>query len=638
MKLLKATYALDDRTTRVLIGSRLRGKALDWLHSKAEFLEITVEQLLYEMKGMFRHRVSKIALRKEFENRTWKHGESFSEYLHDKVILANKIPVDEEEVVEYIVKGIPDPVLKDQARVQQLKTKSSLLEAFEKVMLRQKGQSTGFNGKKSINKPVVKGSKASSSDEKKPGKENVRCYNCNVQGHLAKQCSQAKKESPTCFNCDAVGHLARNCKAASIQKSEEDKEQVSNVAVAVPGEDNSTRDVRYELISDSGCVSLHLHTLIDTGSAISFIKVKLILPNVIYKSENPSEFCGINNSKLSILGAANARICLDGVVKENITLLVVLNDTMKPPVILGRDVLREFGYTLQRDLDKKEAQIAEILNIEIAEGEAQQANMLDVNPELPICVREEVGKLYEEEYVQPERPEKPKVDAELKLVLKEHSPFSTVPRRLSYTEKEVMRKLLVELIDKNITRASQSEYSSPVVLVKKKTGEYRMCIDYRVLNKYLLRDHYSMPLIEDQLDVLAGKKYFTLLDLKDGFYHVKIAEDSIRYMSFVTPLGQYEYLKVPFGLKIAPLRFQRFVNEVLRVFIDSGDLVAYMDDFMVATSTIEHHVCVLRKVFRALVDNLLVLRTDKCKFLYTTVEYLGYVISENDVSPTKSCR
>lgn len=130
-----------------------------------------------------------------------------------------------------------------------------------------------------------------------------------------------------------------------------------------------------------------------------------------------------------------------------------------------------------------------------------------------------------------------------------------------------------------------------------------------------------MPLIEDQLEVLADKRYFTLLDLKDGFHHIKVAEDSVKYTSFVTPLRQYEYVKMPFGLMTAPLRFQKFVNEVLREFIDSGDLVVYMDDFMIATSTIEHHLRVLRKVFRVLVNNLLVLRTDKYKFLYNKIVY-----------------
>ncbi|XP_036145206.1 uncharacterized protein LOC105831336 isoform X1 [Monomorium pharaonis] len=636
LRLLKATYALDDKATRLLIGSRLKGKALDWLFSKSEFLEMSLEQLLAEMKSMFRHKVSKMVLRKEFEKRIWKHGESFSEYLHDKVILANKVPVEEEDVVEYIIEGIPDTTLRDQARIQKLKSKESLLEAFEKITMRQK---TGPNVpviKKKSNNSIAKDDKASGTDDDKAARGVIRCYNCNSLGHLARNCRQPKREQGACFSCGAQGHISKNCKAAATQEKSETKEQVSNVEVMSSEGDNYIRNVKYELSNEPNCVSLELDSLFDTGSAVSFIKIKSVPHNIMRNAEGLStRFCGINNSQLRILGAVRARMSCDGTTKDETTLLVVPNDTMKPTVILGRDALRSLGYTLQKRQDQLEACVEEILSIDVSDERDQPSHALNVNPELPITVQTEIREIYEKEYVRPERPEAPVVNAELKLELKEHQPFSVMPRRLSWTEKEVLRDLLDKLLKRKVIRVSESEYSSPIVLVKKKNGEHRMCIDYRVLNKYLLRSNYPMPLIEDQLDVLADKKYFTLLDLKDGFHHIKIAKESIKYTSFVTPLGQYECEKMPFGLKTAPLRFQKFINDVLREFIDSGDLVVYMDDFMIATSTIEHHLCVLRKVFRVLVNNLLELRIDKCKFVYTRVEYLGYIISEKGISPTK---
>lgn len=121
--MLKRTYQLNDEHAKVLIGMRLKGKALDWLHSKLEFIEISLEALLLELKSMFHHRPSRMMLRRKFEERQWKKGETFSEYMHEKVILGNRIPIEEDEVVEYIVDGIPDPILKNQARVSGLKTK-----------------------------------------------------------------------------------------------------------------------------------------------------------------------------------------------------------------------------------------------------------------------------------------------------------------------------------------------------------------------------------------------------------------------------------------------------------------------------------------------------------------------------------
>ena len=162
-----------------------------------------------------------------------------------------------------------------------------------------------------------------------------------------------------------------------------------------------------------------------------------------------------------------------------------------------------------------------------------------------------------------------------------------------------------------------------------------MCVDLRPLNSVLVRDNYPLPIIEDQLDLLEGKKYFTVLDLEDGFHQLRVAEDCVKYTSFVTPLGQYEYLKLPFGLKTAPAQFTRYVTKVFRSMIDSGEIIVYIDDFMVATVTIEEHLRVLRKVFKLLVRNKLDLRTDKCKFLYTELEYLGYLVTQDGIRPTE---
>lgn len=171
-------------------------------------------------------------------------------------------------------------------------------------------------------------------------------------------------------------------------------------------------------------------------------------------------------------------------------------------------------------------------------------------------------------------------------------------------------------------------------MTKKKNGETRICIDFRTLNKITVRDNFPLPLIEDQLDLLAGKKYFTTLDLKDGFFHIQMHEDSIKYTSFVTPLGQYEYIKMPFGLKGAPLKFQRYVTQIFKDQIDAGEILVYLDDFLIATETIEHHFYVLEKVFKLLVENLLELRLDKCRFFQTKLDYLGYTITSEGIRPT----
>lgn len=115
VQLLRTTYNLDDNSTKVLISSRLKDKALNWFHSKPDHLELSVDELLDRMKEMFDLRPTKLTMRRNFERRMWQSKESFSDYFHDKVVLANRVPIDEEELLEYIIDGILDTRLRDQA-------------------------------------------------------------------------------------------------------------------------------------------------------------------------------------------------------------------------------------------------------------------------------------------------------------------------------------------------------------------------------------------------------------------------------------------------------------------------------------------------------------------------------------------
>lgn len=143
VRLLASTYLLQDEMARILIGARLRGKAAEWFRSRPDHLEMTTNDLLMEMKAMFDHRPNKLVRKKEFEGRIWRRGETFGAYMHDKIILANRVPVEEDDLIDYIVDGISDLNLQDQARIQGFTTTTSLLRAFEKVTLRPRGQRDG---------------------------------------------------------------------------------------------------------------------------------------------------------------------------------------------------------------------------------------------------------------------------------------------------------------------------------------------------------------------------------------------------------------------------------------------------------------------------------------------------------------
>lgn len=164
-----------------------------------------------------------------------------------------------------------------------------------------------------------------------------------------------------------------------------------------------------------------------------------------------------------------------------------------------------------------------------------------------------------------------------------NSPFILLWEDYRKTRKINYAEIVDNLLAREIIRPGNSEYASRMVLVKKKNGKIQLCIDYKELNKITAKDNYPLPIIEEQIDALYGKCFFSLLDLKDRFRHVYMSEDSIKYTAFVTPFGQYEYLKMPFELKNAPARFQRYVNEILSDLIKGGNVIMYMDNFLIAT-------------------------------------------------------
>lgn len=146
----------------------------------------------------------------------------------------------------------------------------------------------------------------------------------------------------------------------------------------------------------------------------------------------------------------------------------------------------------------------------------------------------------------------------VKLVIKyvTEEPVVYQPYRMPAAEKHIVRDMIQELLDNTIIQESQSAYANPILLIKKKTGDYRLCVDYRHLNAITVLDHFPLPLTDDQRDKLEGNKYFCTLELASGFYQVPVDENLIHNMTFVTPEGHYEFLRMLFDLTNAPSVFQ----------------------------------------------------------------------------------
>jgi len=167
--------------------------------------------------------------------------------------------------------------------------------------------------------------------------------------------------------------------------------------------------------------------------------------------------------------------------------------------------------------------------------------------------------------------------------------------RRSVLENNEIRRQIQELLEKGHIRPSSSPCGSPIVLVQKKDGTWRLCIDYRALNKITVRNRYPIPRIDDLLDQLKGAKYFSKIDLKLGYHQVSIEPSDVWKTAFKSKEGLFEWLVMPFGLTNAPATFMRLMDDILRPFTNSF-VIVYLDDILIFSQSWEEHLHHIRQV------------------------------------------
>jgi hypothetical protein len=188
------------------------------------------------------------------------------------------------------------------------------------------------------------------------------------------------------------------------------------------------------------------------------------------------------------------------------------------------------------------------------------------------------------------------------------------------------------MIKANRIRESYSPWASPVTLAKKKTNNYRFCIDYRKLNSVTKPDAYPLPRIDELLERYQTAKWFTSMDLASGFHQVEMSEEDKEKTAFICSEGLYEFNVMPFGLRNAPGTFQRLMDKVLKDYI--GDFVeVYVDDIMIYSKSLEDHMIHIEKVLQKLKEYNLVIKLKKCRFCQKKIEFLGHEIGEEGLKP-----
>ncbi|KAK9744220.1 Reverse transcriptase (RNA-dependent DNA polymerase) [Popillia japonica] len=322
-----------------------------------------------------------------------------------------------------------------------------------------------------------------------------------------------------------------------------------------------------------------LISLIDTGSKRTLIKSNVVNGLATVKTKENITLVGLNDARVVCDEFITISVKIDGKPFE-VTAVIVPPYSIKTDMILGQDFLDNVSWKVSEKFIHFGEKIAEnqedIFNIDI---ESCQTELnLEVNPDVDCQYKNEVKSIISNCMSVVDKKLEPfHSSVKMKIALKDQNPIRSKPRRLSYFEKGVVDKIVEDLLEKQIIRPSTSEYSSPIVLVPKKNKEMRLCVDYQALNEKTVKENFPLPVIDDLINSLANKQW-----------------DLIR----------------------------------------TNDIQIYMDDLLIATETIEQNIQTLRTVVDRAMQYNLQLRLDKCRFLMTSVDYLGYKVCNGTIEIT----
>ncbi|KAI3746537.1 hypothetical protein L6452_08971 [Arctium lappa] len=486
----------------------------------------------------------------------------------------------------------------------------------------------------------------------------IICRKCHRGGHYEKDCKAGGRR--VCFECGSPDHFKNNCPRVNRRANanqirpvgQRDQRGQARGRVFEIGAEEARRDPNVI----TGMFLLNNHSafvLFDSGADKSFVSLNF-RPNVNQmtqklKEDYVIEFANgqeirvkdvLPNCTLSLaeknfkidlipikLGSFDIVVGMDWLSKNHAE--ISCSEKILRIPLPGGEVLIVPGEKSKRKL--KMVSCMKMRKYLRKECDAFLAHVISKEPKQKrlqdIPVVQEFPEVFPEEL--PGLPPPRQVEFRIELV-PGAAPVAKAPYRLAPSEMQELSEQLQELLDKGFIRPSSSPWGAPVLFVKKKDGAFRMCIDYRELNKLTLKNRYPLPRIDDLFDQLQGASYFSKIDLRSGYHQMRVREEDIDKTAFRTRYGHYEFLVMPFGLTNAPAVFMDLMNRVCRPYLDKF-VIVFIDDILIYSRSKEDHERHLKLMLELLKEQELYAKFSKCEFWLREVHFLGHVVNKKGI-------
>ncbi|GJU32429.1 putative reverse transcriptase domain-containing protein [Tanacetum coccineum] len=244
-----------------------------------------------------------------------------------------------------------------------------------------------------------------------------------------------------------------------------------------------------------------------------------------------------------------------------------------------------------------------------------------------VSIIQEFPEVFQEEL--PGLPPAQQVEFQIDLV-PGAAPVARALYRLAPAELQELSTQLQELSDRGFIRPSSSPWGAPVLFVKKKDGSFRMCIDYRKLNRLTVKNRYPLPRIDDLFDQLQGSRVYSKIDMRSGYHQLRVQEEDIPKTVFRTRYGHYEFQVIPFGLTNSLTVFMDLMNRVCKPYLDRF-VIVFIDDILIYSKSRKEHEGHLKLILRLLKKEELYAKFSKCEFWLSNVQFLGHVIDSEGI-------